>query len=383
FDNIIDCNDDGEDQYNFFRFRLRAFGEFAPTPEFRLYARITGEPRYYIDPDMDDEFNRDEFVFDNLYVEFKGGTDVLSTTRIGRQDIIQGSKLLILDGTPLDGSRTIYVDAIRQMFKLENMNIDLFLSQVKSEDPLPKINDQDMLLTEEDEQVHGILIDGKVAEDVKLEGYYYFHKTDDTEKKSNTLGGRIISQMTEEVSLSGELAYQFGEVGDIDIHNAMAGEVVLTYKPMDMQMTPEFKFSYTYLPGEDPTTEDTEAWDSLYGRWPRFSELYIYTYIQETRVALVNNIQRYTVSCGFVPMENLSAFAAINYLRANENPLQGQRIFGDGEERGWLYVLKAIYKFNDALTGHLWLEYLNPGDYYAEANQDSGYFFRYELMYTF
>ncbi len=66
FDNIIDADNDKDDKNNFFRFRLRAFAELKPSETFRLYARITGEPRYYLDPDMDDEFNRDEFVADNL-----------------------------------------------------------------------------------------------------------------------------------------------------------------------------------------------------------------------------------------------------------------------------------------------------------------------------
>jgi len=88
---------------------------------------------------MDDEFNRDEFVFDNLFIEFKTGNNVKSTTRIGRQDIVQGSRLLILDGTPLDGSRTIYVDAIRQMWKFDNLGIDAFLSKVDSDDEMIKI----------------------------------------------------------------------------------------------------------------------------------------------------------------------------------------------------------------------------------------------------
>ncbi|MCK5707268.1 MAG: hypothetical protein KAI43_06405 [Candidatus Aureabacteria bacterium] len=384
FDNIIDTNSDNDDNFNFFRFRLRTFGEYAPSETFRFYARITGEPRYYIDPDMDDEFNRDEFVIDNLFIEFKTGEEVLSTTRIGRQDIVQGSRLLVLDGTPLDGSRTIYTDAIRQMFKFDNLNLDIFLSRVKSDDPIGKINNQDMLLTEEDEDVHGIIASGKI-DDITLEGYYYYHKTDSdgTDRKSSTLGSRILGNFSEEVSYSAELAYQFGELAGLDVNTGLAGEITLTYKPIDMKYSPKFKFSYIYLPGEDTTTADSEAWDPVYGRWPRFSELYIYTYVQETHVATVDNIQLYTLSCGLVPTEKLSLYGSINYMRANETPLENTRIFGDDLERGWLYTFKTVYKFNESLTGHFLYEYLKPGNYYAEESQDNGYFCRYELLYKF
>jgi len=382
FDNIMDLNNDTDDDFNFFRFRLRLFGEFAPSETFRLYTRITGEPRYYIDPDLDDNFIRDEFVVDNLFIEFKTGD---STTRIGRQDIIQGSRLLILDGTPLDGSRTIYTDAVRQIFKFDNLNLDIFLSHVESDDPIGKINNQDMLLTEEDEELHGIMASGKINDDIDLEGYYYFHKIDPdgTDRRSNTIGGRILGNFSEEVTYSGELAYQFGDLAGNDIDTGLAGEIALNYKPMDMQYDPKFKLSYTYLPGEDPNSIDSEEWDPLFGRWPRASELYIYTYVPEKSVAYWANIQMLTLQCGIVPKEKLSLAGSINFMRANENPLEGTSIFGGGKNRGWLYTLKTVYNFTDSLQGHLLYEHLDPGNYYAAENQDNGYFFRYELLYKF
>ncbi len=35
------------------------------------------------------------------------------TATVGRQDIIEGVGWLVMDGTPLDGSRTVYFDAAR------------------------------------------------------------------------------------------------------------------------------------------------------------------------------------------------------------------------------------------------------------------------------
>ena len=385
FDNIIDADNDKDDKCNFFRFRLRVFAELKPSETFRLYARITGEPRYYLAPDMDDEFNRDEFVADNLYAEFRTEGDFLSTTRIGRQDIIQGSRLLILDGTPLDGSRTCYTDAVRQMFKFGDLNLDLFLSRVKRNDPIGRINNQDMPLTDENENVHGIMASGKITDDIALDGYYYYHKTDPdgTDRKTSTIGGRIQGNLAKEVSYSGELACQFGRLADADVNTGPAGEAVLKYKPADTRYGPEFRFSYTYLPGENPSTTDSEAWDAVYGRWPRFSELYIYTCIQETGVALVNNIQAYKLSGECAPAENLTLSGGIIYMRANENPLKNTRIFGGGKERGWLYVIKAAYEFTPSLSGQVLYEYLAPGDYYAAGSRDNGYFFRYMLTYKF
>jgi hypothetical protein len=393
FDNILDYNDAVDDENNFLRGRLRLFGEVAPTDQFKFYIRLTGEPRYYFEPDVADEFNRDEFVMDNLYVEFKGGADSQFTTCLGRQDIMQGSLLLVLDGTPLDGSRTIYTDAIREKIKLEDLDIDIFLSMVQREDPLPIINEQDMFLIEQDTQLHGVYLSSKAVEGYTIDGYYYYLDADEegafSERQVHTIGGRVLGKINEELSYSGEVAYQIGDMGDRDIEPGTAVEAVLTYKPANMEYKPEFKLSALYLPGDDPSTYDSEQWDPLNGRWPRFSELYIYSYAPETRIAWVDNLQMYTASCGLVPMEDaatgkkLSLFGSINYMLANENPRENTRIFGEGDSRGWLYVAKALYSFNKAWSCHAWLEFVNPGDYYADANEDSGYFARWEVMYKF
>jgi hypothetical protein len=57
----------------------------------------------------------DEVIFDNFYVDLKkpGGAPV--DFRIGRQDLIgqYGEGFLISDGTPGDGSRTFYFNAVK------------------------------------------------------------------------------------------------------------------------------------------------------------------------------------------------------------------------------------------------------------------------------
>ncbi|MDV7401239.1 hypothetical protein RZS08_58020, partial [Arthrospira platensis SPKY1] len=61
---------------------------------------------------------------------------------------------------------------------------------------------------------------------------------------------------------------------------------------------------------------------------------------------------------------------------------------GGGDERGVLFVLKdeftiaeKMFTSRDRLTGHLWAEILEPGDYYT--SEDTAYFLRWELLYAF
>jgi hypothetical protein len=384
-DNILDYNSNTDDMANYLRLRLRVFGEYLPTPSFRLYTRITGEPRYYFDPNQVHDIMRDEFVFDNLFAEFKGGQDVKYKTTIGRQDLMLGSGWLMTDGTPIDGSRTIYTDAVRENVAFDKYTLDIFLSQVKKSDPLPIINDQDLTLQEEDQVVHGVYLSDKLNDTYTIDGYYFYHKTDTdvSDMSSNTVGTRIQAKASEEVNLSGDLAYQTAEFRSDENNPGFGGELSLSYKPKNMDNKPELKLSMAYLPGDDSSSGTYEGWDPVNGRYPRYSELYVYSLAREKAVAYWTNMQVYTAQVSLVPVEDLSCTASINYFKANDNPKANTSIFGDGKERGWLYFAKASYNFNKTLSGHLWVEYFVPGDYYASANQDDGYFLRWELMEKF
>ena len=360
FDNIIDLNDDTDDKYNFFRFKIRLYGDYCPTENLKFYAKITGEPRYYNDPDFDDNTKNEEFIIDNLYLQYKTGSDTIYTTTIGRQNIALGSKMFIFDGTPLDGSRTIYMDAIKEKIKYNDINFTIFASRVKRDDPFPKINDKDLILIEGDQYVYGLFVNGILSDSLKGEAYYYYHKIDDFDLKTNTIGSRIIKNFTNELKASLELALQFGDYGDQDVEDAYAAEITMTYSPKNILWKPELGISFTSYSGDDPNSSDYEGLDLIYGRWPRLSELYIYTYIKEKRISLMENLQKYTMSLKIKPRKNITFFTSASYLKA-----------------------KTLFNITKNLSGHIWYEYLSPKNYYAENNRDNAYFFRYELMYKF
>ena len=52
--------------------------------------------------------------------------------------------------------------------------------------------------------------------------------------------------------------------------------------------------------------------------------------------------------------------------------------YGHGYVRGHLFVAKLLYDFNAHVSGHVWLEYFIPGDFYAPGASDA-VFFRWEL----
>jgi hypothetical protein len=53
--------------------------------------------------------------------------------------------------------------------------------------------------------------------------------------------------------------------------------------------------TYEYASGDDPDTNDNEQFDLLWGEWPRWSEMLIYTASFETTPAEMTNLHRVNV----------------------------------------------------------------------------------------
>jgi hypothetical protein len=142
------------------------------------------------------------------------------------------------------------------------------------------------------------------------------------------------------------------------------------------------------LSGDDPNTKGTdEMFDVLWGRWPRWSELYIYSYINETgkKIAQINNLMRIGGSWSVSPLKNLIFSTTYNALFAPEatptRTVNAGLFSQDGNFRG--HYLQAVlkYQFSKHVSGHLWNECIFPGDFYTHSDTMS--FLRAELLFTF
>ena len=113
-------NSTGEND-NYFRIRTSIWGKLDFDSQFSVYAKLTNEFKPYVTPSKSGDIH--ELVFDNLYVDLKNIFDSPWSLRIGRQNIIYGEGFLFIDGTPLDGSRTIYYNAIKATLNLDKLKI--------------------------------------------------------------------------------------------------------------------------------------------------------------------------------------------------------------------------------------------------------------------
>jgi len=392
FNNIITWNDDNKaDQQHFFRVRSRVYLQADPVEQLKAYVRLANEWRYYAKPRNREHPLRDEIILDNAYVSLKNFGDLPLTLKAGRQDIIYGEGFLILDGTTLDGSRTIFSDGAKLTVDLDQTSVDFlgiwntgkqWFSIHKNTSPLTGVDSSRL-----DSQTIGLfgayLTNKSLIEKQALEAYYLYKHGLTSEVSPdlfpnndiNIIGARLSGPINDRIKYAGEATVELGEYGDNSM-TAFGGYFHGTYTLADVDMTPAFTLGAVYLSGDDPDTRCHEGWDPILARWPKWSELYVYSLIPDKDIAYWTNVVIYQAKFGVKPADKLSVDLVYQYLRAPEATGSGP-----GKDRGQnpQFILK--YSFNKWLSCHLWGEYFIPGNYYS--GDDNGFFARWQIMAKF
>ena len=160
-------------------------------------------------------------------------------------------------------------------------------------------------------------------------------------------------------------------------------DAFLAQKFTKVATTPVLKGGVYLLSGDDPKTASDEGWNPVWSRCPQSSELFVFAYDAEQSVSRWSNLIDPYVSLSISPTKKTKTTATIHHLSAFE--ADGN---GGGTDRGWLGQLKQEFtlaenalRAKDKLTTYFLVECLEPGNYYK--NQDTGYFARWELMYSF
>jgi hypothetical protein len=152
------------------------------------------------------------------------------------------------------------------------------------------------------------------------------------------------------------------------------------------EMKNQLGLSFEILSGDVPNTQGDEMFDLLWGRWPRWSELYnVYSYVPETRVSQTANVWRIGPIWNFSPVKNADFQLSYNALFADESlPTRAPnlKLFSqDGNFRGHYVQAWLKYKFSQHMAGHLWSEFVWQGDYYTSEQLMT--FLRAEVTFTF
>jgi hypothetical protein len=376
------------------RYRSRLWGTLSPIKELDLNVRVAWESRYWWEPrdiPARDGFDESNLVFDSLNFKIKQPGGLPMTFTGGRQDIILGDGWLVLDGTPLDGSRTIFFDAARLTwdFKDAKTTADVIYIQQYSDANryLAPSSVVDRTI-EQDERGAIFWVTNKSLQDTEINGYFIYKHNDAVLANGDdgdlyTPGARVVRKFGEHWLAKAEGALQFGNNRLRDVW-AGGANTSLTYLFND-KWNNQATMGYEFLSGDDPGTATNEQFNPLWGRWPQFSELMAYHYATETRPGETTNLHRLWWGWQADPTKKLQVQARYHLLFSDDNTLERVRpaAFGSGSFRGQLVTLLARYKFNKFLSGHLLGEYFQPGHFYSDNRDDGAVFARAELVFAF
>jgi hypothetical protein len=378
-----------EHEYSYQRYRMRVWTKIHPVEQLDFNVRLTSEPRTYLKPDRMSGCVSDEFIFDSLNMVWRKVANQPMTLTVGRQEIILGNGWLVLEGTPLDGSRTLFFDAARMTYTLASRKttFDLIgISQSAASNRwVPPLYDQHKSLLEQNENGAIFYVTNKALPRTQIDGYFiYKHDTRVLLRGDMgdiyAFGGRIEGNINNHWKYRAEFAPEMGNKNGQDL-KAFGSNNRLSYN-LKNRTNQSVRFGYEYLSGDDPGTKGRdEGFDPLWGRWPQWSELLLYNFATETRVGYWTNLHRMDFGWSCNPTNRMELNADYMPLFAASNPFQDRPGFSQsGKSRGNFASALVRYKFNEHLSGHLLGELFFPGDYYSSLKQDPATFLRAEFI---
>jgi hypothetical protein len=398
WNNAGDYNNGIDDERHHLRYRTRSWLSLG-NDDVEVYARLVNEFKKQTLPDA--RLNMDEVFFDNLYVDIKKTPIRGLSVRVGRQDLNRGEGFILFDGSAGDGSRSAYFNAVDFRYAHKKSTLELIgILDPRQDRFLPRIHNQSKYLNERDEQAVGLYYTDRNQKNTDVD-VYYFHKKEvhdyraatnaqfQPDRHIETLGARVVHRLTPGVSASGEFVSQWGAQHANPLTGAPAADVRAwsgygyVKKTFAHRMKPYVLGGFWALSGDDPsTTNRIEGFDPIFSRWPKWSEVYVYSQVPEQGVAYWTNNRMFQAETGFTPWKPVTFRATFYEEAAFHTFAKGKpTVFSNGTHRGDNLQFRMDYTLTPSLKGHVLYESFLPGTFYAA--QANAYFFRAEIMYTF
>ena len=402
---------------NHMRFRPDVWGEFRGTTEnwgsWRLFAKLTDEFRWNIEGVNNPNANSfpNEVIPDNLFVEGLGLFDGLLDLTVGRQNIYNycGLDHIFIDGTPGDGSRTLYSDMARAKFHVsEDSTLDLFgLVNFDEAHDIRWGTDRSKHQSlsgfgagepDMDDWGFGAIWGSKLAQWLPYQLFVIQKNTHEfKDRRGNEhpwtqrelIGFKTVPQLTEEWALQFEGMSQVGCNGEGDTLSGWSGYAGVNWKKStESRIKPYANFGLHYMSGDDDAASEDgghDAWDPMWYRGVNDSEMFLYGSLYG--VGWISNMYNVKLTAGVElgPRHKVQLMTGPMFAAAQDG-LGG----GDGMFKG--YLTQGKYEFplmladktqgeRFELFGHLLAEYFNPGDYFE--TEKPAFFIRWQLEFRF
>jgi len=403
WNNVLDLSDSNDDERRQMRFRTRSWLSLT-SKAVDLNVGLVNEfyTKFALKP-ADHEayrFNMDEVVFDNLNLTLKKLPVRGLSVTVGRQSLQRGEGFSLFDGTAGDGSRTAYFNAVNLSYQRNHTMYEILgILNPKVDRFLSIIHDQHKRLQDWDEQAVGLYYTNREHNRLDIDSYYFYKKEindwrspADVQFQPNrhlhTVGTRVVKRLDHGYSLTGEFAGQWGRQHANPVQNDPAADIrawggyLYAKKAFPVSWKPYIVSGYWAMSGDDPSnTKTLTGFDPIFSRWPKLSELVIYSLVAERGVAYWSNLHALQFQAGISPTKALNLRASFFEQQAFHPWTKNPTTFGSGTHRGENYQLRADYTFNDRWKCHVLYENFVPGDYFRHT--DDSFFVQAQVVYQF
>jgi len=380
-------------KHQILRLRTQVSATRRLSPTLRFVGQLANESSKYIDCDSC-KGGFGEIIVETLYLEAIKPRGLPMGVRLGRQSLFYGDGFLVADGTPLDESRTAYVNGILLTSAIPLWSVDFFVALDPSkEEYLPRINNKYTRLSETDDFLWGIFLEREPAPGTSLrysfEPYYVYKSEKDGDRRAriHTAGTRLGFALGK-AEVAAEVAYQGGkvpayEIVDLDLEPVLAGSQSVSalggHARLTAHLAPpvplDLEGGYVYLAGDERETRNKyEGWNPVLGRWPIWSELYIYTLAAEAferplhqGLAYWQNLKMPYFRVAYNRKGPVSFEARYFWLDAFEDltfDLLVDPSYEGPKHRGEIFEVKVGWSLPHLFSGHLLYERFVPGDFY-------------------
>jgi len=398
---------------NHMRFRPRVWGEVKfgseSAGDFRLFTRLTDDWRWCPEPYKNAYTFPDEVIFDNLFLEGKKLLDGFLDFSVGRQDIynLYGLDHVFVDGTPGDGSRTVYADMVRSCLHFtEDSKLDLFTIYDFDDSDVRWGTDRGKHRSlsglgggaepEMDDWGFGAVWGSNLGKALPYQVFamqkntdrFYRNDVKHPRTQRELLGTKLVPRLDEEWSLQLEGMGQVGANGRGDMLSGWSAYSGVNWKSANGEIRPFGKFGYHFMSGDDDAAEEDgghSAWDPMWARGVNDSELFLYGthygaawWSNMHYVKLTGGLdlgRRHTLAASMGPM----FAAAQDGLGGNDGLFKGFLSQVRYDFPLWLADKDKGERFE--MFGHLLAEFFNPGDYYE--TEKPSWFVRWQIDFKF
>ena len=339
--------------------------------------------------------NEFDIELDLAYVQMKEIFYSPLTLTIGRQDLLFGRGFLV-GWNPQDPQGIIQADeftqiqsfdAIRATLDFNPWTLDFVYSKIREGNTNPE-DDRDLYIAN---------VNYKFAEYNAVAEAYYVGDVDRNtiaatagvgstgyfNNETDTIGGRVQFDPISQITLGGELAYQFGDyrsaiASPTRDRSAWAADVFGEYR-WEYPWKPSLGIEYIYMSGEEDlgsgSTQEYGAWNAPF-RGPTYGWIheYIETYYATAQAddqATSQNHEHICVYGSMKPLEDLQLNGSFYYLWTPERVHQTAGNLAsptEGDELGYEVNTSVVYSYTEDVTFSFMANWFVPGDFYHSPN---------------